>query len=178
MQLQLPLQAGLLASNFVRNRLQGTTKTRLQRRWQQLFGKLLTFGFGQERLSKAMQSSMQMLYCASGIAKKQAERQQKAREEAIASGMLTLKGSGKSKRRSDVDKGLAEDGGSFKGGMLRVKGAMGKLAAQKKKKGSTSHKRAFSSAKIGNLDGNSQKAWNVAKTQNKKMTGSAKKGRR
>lgn len=113
-----------------------------------------------------------------GIAKKQAERQQKAREEAIASGMLTLKGSGKSKRRSDVDKGLGEDGGSFKGGMLRVKGAMGKLAAQKKKKGSTSHKRAFSSAKIGNLDGNSQKAWNVAKTQNKKMTGSAKKGRR
>ena len=180
MQLQLPLHAVLSASNFVTSRLQGTTKAWVQRHWQRLFGKLLTFGFGQEPVSKsqAMQSSMQMLYCVSGIAKKQAERQQKAREEAIASGMLTLKGSGKSKRRSDVDKGLAEDGGSFKGGMLRVKGAMGKLAAQKKKKGSTSHKRAFSSAKIGNLDGNSQKAWNVAKTQNKKMTGSANKGRR
>ncbi|DBB04617.1 hypothetical protein WJX77_008660 [Trebouxia sp. C0004] len=105
-----------------------------------------------------------------GIAKKQAERQQKAKEEAIASGMLTLKGSGKQKRRSDTDKGLAEDGGLFKGGMLRVKGALGKDMEKKRKKGSTSHKRAFSSGKIGNLDGNSQKAWNVAKTQNKKMT--------
>ncbi|KAL0033211.1 hypothetical protein WJX79_009936 [Trebouxia sp. C0005] len=110
-----------------------------------------------------------------GIAKKQAERQQKAKEEAIASGMLTLKGSGKQKRRSDADKGLAEDGGLFKGGMLRVKGALGKDMEKKRKKGSTSHKRAFSSGKIGNLDSNSQKAWNVAKTQNKKMTGSRKK---
>lgn len=90
--------------------------------------------------------------------------------------MLTLKGSGKQKRRSDVDKGLSEDGGLFKGGMLRVKGAVGSLA-NKKKKGSTSHKRAFSSSKIGNLDGNSQKAWNVAKTQNKKMKGPAGKKR-
>ncbi|DBB13805.1 TPA: hypothetical protein ACH3X3_000802 [Trebouxia sp. C0006] len=110
-----------------------------------------------------------------GMAKKQAERQQKAKEEAIASGMLTLKGSGKQKRRSDADKGLAEDGGLFKGGMLRVKGALGKDMEKKRKKGSTSHKRAFSSGKIGNLDGNSQKAWNVAKTQNKKVTGPRKK---
>lgn len=115
------------------------------------------------------------LCCVAGIAKKQAERQQKAKEEAIASGMLTLKGSGKQKRRSDADKGLAEDGGLFKGGMLRVKGALGKDMEKKRKKGSISHKRAFSSGKIGNLDGNSQKAWNVAKTQNKKMTGPRKK---
>ena len=113
-----------------------------------------------------------------GIAKKQAERQQKAKEEAIASGMLSVKGSGKHKSRSNVDKGLVEDGGLFKAGMLRVKStALGKNTSSKRK-GPLSQRGAFSSSKIGNLDGNSQKAWNVADTQQAKKKGPLKKSRK
>ena len=113
-----------------------------------------------------------------GIAKKQAERQQKANQEAIASGMLALKGSGKHKRQGSVDKGLVEDGGLFKAGMLRVKNtALGKSTSSKRK-GSASQRRAFSSGRIGNLDGTSQKAWNVSSTQQKGKRGPPKKGRK
>ncbi|KAL3136921.1 hypothetical protein ABBQ32_006527 [Trebouxia sp. C0010 RCD-2024] len=113
-----------------------------------------------------------------GIAKKQAERDQKVKEEAIASGMLPVKGSGKHKNRSNVDKGLVEDGGLFKAGMLRVKStALGK-STSRKRKGILSQRRAFSSGKIGNLDGNSQKAWNVASSQQAKKKGPLRKGRK
>lgn len=116
--------------------------------------------------------------CVAGIAKKQAERQQKAKEEAIASGMLSVKGSGKHKNRSNVDKGLVEDGGLFKAGMLRIKStALGKSTSSKRK-GPLSQRRAFSSGKIGNLDGNSQKAWNVASAQKATKKGPFKKGRK
>lgn len=116
--------------------------------------------------------------CVTGIAKKQAEREQKVKEEAIASGMLAVKGSGKHKNRSNVDKGLVEDGGLFKAGMLRVKStALGKSTSSKRK-GPLSQRRAFSSGKIGNLDGNSQKAWNVASSQPVKKKGPSRKGRK
>lgn len=116
------------------------------------------------------------LSVAAGIAKKQAERQQKAKDEAIAAGMLPAKGSGKNKNRSNVDKGLVEDGGLFKAGMLRVKStALGK-STPSRRKGPQSQRRAFSSGKIGNLDGNSQKAWNVASSQQVKKKGPVKKG--
>lgn len=116
--------------------------------------------------------------CVTGIAKKQAERDQKVKEEAIASGMLPVKGSGKHKNRSNVDKGLVEDGGLFKAGMLRVKStALGK-STSRKRKGILSQRRAFSSGKIGNLDGNSQKAWNVASSQQAKKKGPLRKGRK
>ena len=110
------------------------------------------------------------------MAKKQAERQQRAKEEAIASGMLKSKGSGKQRRESsDIDRGVVEDGGLFKAGMLRVKGTFADKAS---KKGSKPQRRAFSSGKIGNLDGNSQKPWNVARTQQKsKRKGSGHKAR-
>ena len=92
--------------------------------------------------------------------------------------MLPVKGSGKHKSRSNVDKGLVEDGGLFKAGMLRVKStALGKNTSGKRK-GLLSQKRAFSSGKIGNLDGNSQKAWNVANTQQAKKKGPLKKSRK
>lgn len=118
-----------------------------------------------------------MVGCA-GIARKQAERQLKAKEEAIASGMMTVKGSGKHKRQSSVDKGLVEDGGLFKAGMLRVKNtALGKSTSSKRK-GPASQRRAFSSSRIGNLDGNSQKAWNVSSSQPKRKKVPLKKGRK
>lgn len=121
---------------------------------------------------------MKELPVAAGIAKKQAERQQKAKDEAVAAGMLPAKGSGKTKNRSNVDKGLVEDGGLFKAGMLRVKStALGKSTSSKRK-GPLSQRRAFSSGKIGNLDGNSQKAWNVASSHQVKKKGPVKKGRK
>ena len=92
--------------------------------------------------------------------------------------MLPAKGSSKTKSRSNVDKGLVEDGGLFKAGMLRVKStALGKSTSSKRK-GPLSQRRAFSSGKIGNLDGNSQKAWNVASSQQVKKKGPVKKGRK
>lgn len=60
------------------------------------------------------------------MAKKQSERQVRAVEEAIAAGMLSRKGLGKQKKRTEAqqrrkaDRGLMEDGGSFRKGMLRV----------------------------------------------------------
>ena len=114
------------------------------------------------KLQRAVRTLSHGLACVPGMAKKRAEREQRATEEAIASGMLKLKGSGKRRRQaSDGDnRGLVEDGGLFKNGMLRIKGALEKTA----KKGSQGHKRAFSSNKIGNLDGNSKKAWHVSRT--------------
>ena len=92
--------------------------------------------------------------------------------------MLPVKNTGKHKSRSNVDKGLVEGGGLFKAGMLRVKSTpMGKSTSSKRKR-PLSQRRAFSSGKIGNLDGNSQKAWNVAKTQQAKKKGPMKKSRK
>ena len=109
------------------------------------------------------------------MAKKQAARDQKAHEEAIASGMIKLKGSGKKRAApSSIEKGLLEDGGLFKAGMLRVKGPMTKGA--KLKKAPTNTKRAFSSGKIGDLNSNSQKAWNKAQQRTTKP--SSRKPRR
>ena len=109
------------------------------------------------------------------MAKKQAARDQKAHEEAIASGMIKLKGSGKKGAApSSIEKGLLEDGGLFKAGMLRVKGPMTKGA--KFKKAPTNTKRAFSSGKIGDLNSNSQKAWNKAQQRTAKP--SSRKPRR
>lgn len=58
-----------------------------------------------------------------GIARKGAERAARAREEAIAAGMLRIKGTGKKKRRDKSrqrDRGLQEAGSSFRGGVLRI----------------------------------------------------------
>lgn len=116
-----------------------------------------------------------LAFTLTGMAKKQAARDQRAHEEGIASGMIKLKGSGK--KRADpggIDKGLLEDGGLFKGGMLRVKSPMSKGAKFKKAPSST--KRAFSSGKIGNLNSNSQKAW--VQAQQRAAKPSSKKPRR
>ena len=99
------------------------------------------------------------------MVKKQAERKQRAHEEAVASGMIKVKGSGKKRRSPMAEKGLLEDGGLFKAGMLRVKGPLSK--GHKFKKGAASNKRAFSSSKIGDLNSNSQKAWNKAQERAK-----------
>jgi hypothetical protein len=60
------------------------------------------------------------------MAKAQAERDRKAREEAITTGMLKVKGTGKKKKRvaskMGFDRGLMEDGGAFRNGVLRLKG--------------------------------------------------------
>jgi hypothetical protein len=57
------------------------------------------------------------------MAKKQKKREAVAMEEAIAAGMVRVKGSGKKKqaeKRAGLDKGLLEDGGAFRGGVLKV----------------------------------------------------------
>lgn len=57
------------------------------------------------------------------MAKKQKKREAVAMEEAIAAGMMRVKGTGKKKRaekRAGLDKGLMEDGGAFRGGVLKV----------------------------------------------------------
>lgn len=105
----------------------------------------------------------------SGMAKKQAARDQKAHEEAIASGLIKLKGSGKKRATpGSIEKGLLEDGGAFKAGMLRVKGPTSKGAKFKKPPSNT--KRAFSSGKIGDLNSNSQKAWVKAQQSTSRPT--------
>ena len=72
-----------------------------------------------------------------GMAKKKAQRDAVALEEAIAAGMVKRKGMGKKKRaekRGNVDRGLMEDGGSFRKGVLRVdKGQKGNTSARKRK---------------------------------------------
>ncbi|PSC74910.1 hypothetical protein C2E20_1892 [Micractinium conductrix] len=59
-----------------------------------------------------------------GMAKKQAQREARALEEGIAAGMIQQKGLGKKKRREkagQMDRGLNEDRGSFRPGIMRVK---------------------------------------------------------
>lgn len=68
-----------------------------------------------------------------GIKKKGDERESRRLEEMYQAGMLQRKGTGKKKRRDkerERDKGLMELGGSFRGGMLKVK----KPTASKKDK--------------------------------------------
>ena len=63
-----------------------------------------------------------------GMAKKKAQRDARALEEGIASGMVRQKGMGKKKRREKqegMERGLGEDKGAFRGGVLRVKGQGG-----------------------------------------------------
>lgn len=58
------------------------------------------------------------------MAKKQAQRGARALEEAIASGMVKAKGLGKKRRaeeRGPLDRGLNEDKGAFRAGVLRMK---------------------------------------------------------
>lgn len=58
------------------------------------------------------------------MAKKAAQREARALEQAIDAGMVKRKGLGKKKReekRKSLDRGLMEDGGAFRNGMLRVK---------------------------------------------------------
>jgi hypothetical protein len=59
-----------------------------------------------------------------GMKKKSAQREHRALEEAIASGMVSRKGLASKKRRDvkklGVDRGLNEDMGSFRNGILRV----------------------------------------------------------
>lgn len=58
------------------------------------------------------------------MAKKAAQREAAALEAAIDAGMLKRKGLGKKKReekRRSLDRGLMEDRGAFKGGVLKLK---------------------------------------------------------
>ena len=58
-----------------------------------------------------------------GMAKKRAKREAVALEEAIASGRVQKKGMGKKKRaekKAGLDRGLNEDGGAFRNGVLKV----------------------------------------------------------
>ena len=63
----------------------------------------------------------------SGIAKKAAWREQRSIDEAIASGMVSRKAIAEKKRRAikkergGQDRGLVEDGGRFRNGVMRVK---------------------------------------------------------
>ena len=60
-----------------------------------------------------------------GMARKSAQREQRALEEAIASGMVSRKALASKKRREikkqGVDRGLNEDMGSFRNGILKIK---------------------------------------------------------
>ena len=65
---------------------------------------------------------------AAGMARKRAERERQALEEAIDAGLLQRKGLGKKRRRAAAAArsrggaaGLREDNGSFRGGVLRVR---------------------------------------------------------
>ncbi|EFN59683.1 hypothetical protein CHLNCDRAFT_133205 [Chlorella variabilis] len=75
-----------------------------------------------------------------GMARKQAQRDERALLEGIAAGMIQQKGMGKKKRREKgkkVDRGLMEDGGAFRPGILRVKplpGSGGGTAGGKRRK--------------------------------------------
>lgn len=68
-----------------------------------------------------------------GLAKKQAKRAAVAKEEAIAAGMVKVKGTGKKRRREQqgaLDRGLNEDGGAYRGGVLRVRKGNGGSAGR------------------------------------------------
>ena len=74
-------------------------------------------------------------------------REQKAFEEAVAAGMVMVKGTRQKKQREargQMDGGRREDGGGFKGGTLRADCLNLKLKAQKGKL----PRRAFSSSSI------------------------------
>ena len=58
-----------------------------------------------------------------GMAQKRAKREAVALEEAIAAGMVKVKGMGKKKRdekQAGLDRGLMEDRGAYKNGVLKV----------------------------------------------------------
>uniref|UniRef100_A0A1D1ZVH6 Uncharacterized protein n=1 Tax=Auxenochlorella protothecoides TaxID=3075 RepID=A0A1D1ZVH6_AUXPR len=60
-----------------------------------------------------------------GMARKRAQREARATEEAIAAGMLSVRSLAKKRRRESSaarprDQGLQEDGGSFRAGVMRV----------------------------------------------------------
>jgi ribonuclease Z len=62
------------------------------------------------------------------MAKKRAKREAVALEEGIASGMVQVKGMGKKKRaekKAGLDRGLNEDGGAFRNGVLKIRGKVG-----------------------------------------------------
>ena len=69
-----------------------------------------------------------------GMAKKRKKREAAALEEAIAAGMVQRKGMGKkvrrkkeaNKRSSGIDRGLMEDGGAFRNGVLSLSKWRGK----------------------------------------------------
>lgn len=66
-----------------------------------------------------------------GLSKKRGVREERALQEAIEAGMVSKKGRGKAKRaaaEAGRDKGLMELGGSYRNGMLRVKGLNKKKA--------------------------------------------------
>ena len=74
-------------------------------------------------------------------------REQKAFKEAAAAGMVMVKGTRQKKQREargQMDPGLREDGGAFKGGTLRADRLNLKLKAQK----ASWPRRAFSSSSI------------------------------
>jgi len=57
------------------------------------------------------------------MAKKRKKREALAFEEAVEAGMVKRKGSGKRKRlqkSTGIDRGLMEDGGAFKSGVLKL----------------------------------------------------------
>ncbi|GAB4822350.1 hypothetical protein N2152v2_009396 [Parachlorella kessleri] len=63
-----------------------------------------------------------------GMAKKAAQRDARALEEAIDAGMVKRKGLGRKKReekRQSLDRGLMEDKGAFKGGIMKVRRGAG-----------------------------------------------------
>jgi hypothetical protein len=71
-----------------------------------------------------------------GMAKKSAQREQRALEESIAAGMVSRKALASKKKREKksggVDRGLNEDMGSFRNGVLRV--SHGNKASSKSRK--------------------------------------------
>lgn len=72
-----------------------------------------------------------------GMAKKSAMREQRALEESIAAGMVSRKALASKKRRekkSGVDRGLNEDMGSFRNGVLRVSHGKTSIKGRKKTK--------------------------------------------
>ncbi len=73
-----------------------------------------------------------------GMAKKAAQREARALEEAIDAGMVKRKGLGRKKReekRKSLDRGLMEDRGTFKAGIMRVKLGGPKAGGGGKRKG-------------------------------------------
>lgn len=58
-----------------------------------------------------------------GMAKKAAQREKRALEQAIAAGMVSRKAASKKSEqgKNGIDRGLNEDMGAFKGGVLRIK---------------------------------------------------------